>query len=162
MRVLAAVILGSLVPIIAQGAVLCAKPSRTGTFNGTVKVREACKPNEAQLSPGEVNFCCAASTTTTVTTSSSMCPTFTTTTLGIPDCFGGGGACNGLCANAHACVPGAGGACACTGPELPCGVVSAFGACGGTCPENFACGQFAPTQPNGCPGLPRCGCIPGP
>lgn len=159
MRILAAAILGTVIPVVAQGAVLCAKPSRTGTFNGTVKIREACKPNEVQLSPGDVNFCCTATTVTTTT--STMCPTFTTTTLGIPDC-GGVGSCGGLCANARACVPGAGGVCECTGAELPCGIVSVVGTCGGTCPASSTCGLVAPTLPNGCPGVPHCGCIPTP
>lgn len=147
-------------PVAAHGAVLCVRPTRSGTLNGTVRVRAACKPNEVQLSPQDVGFCCETSVTTT-TTSSTMCPTFTTTTLGIPDC-GGVGTCGGLCANARECVAGVGGACECTGAELPCGVVSIGGACGGTCPGGSTCDLFAPPLPNGCPGLPRCGCVPLP
>jgi len=143
----------------ASGSVLCAKPRRDGTFNGTVKVRDACTPREVQLAPGDVGFCCGVTTTVTVTTT---CPSFTTTTLGIPDCGGTAPGCGGLCANARECVDDGTGACACVGAELPCGVVSVGGACGGTCPAGFGCALFSPTGPNGCPDVPRCGCIPGP
>jgi hypothetical protein len=166
MRLLAGLMLLAAIATDAHAAVLCARPSRQGTFDGAVKVRQACKANEVQLAPADVNFCCtpstATSTTVTTTTSTSSCPTHTSTTLGIQDCGGGGGFCLGLCANARACVPDGDGNCGCTGAELPCGIVSYLGACGGTCPSGFACALFSPTLPGGCPAPPRCGCIPAP
>jgi hypothetical protein len=38
----------------AEAVVLCAKPSANGTFNTSVKIREACKPNETQLDPADI------------------------------------------------------------------------------------------------------------
>jgi hypothetical protein len=146
----------------ADGAVLCAKPKRDGSFNGGVKVREACKPGELQLAPADVDFCCPTSTTVTTTTTTSLCPPVTTSTLGVSDCGQPPTFCGGLCANARACVADTSGICSCTGPELPCGVVTFRGTCGGTCPTGFACGSFSPILPNGCPDVPRCGCIPTP
>jgi hypothetical protein len=124
MRSLAGLVLVAVAVGSSEAAVFCAKPSRDGTLDGSVKVRGACKRNEVQLAPGDVGFCCG--TPTTVTTTSS-CPTFTTTTLGVPDCGGSGGACAGLCANGRACVADPEGVCGCTGAELPCGVVSTAG-----------------------------------
>jgi len=160
MRIGVTVMLVMTLSAAAEAAVLCAKPGRDGALNGGVKVREACKPNEVQLAPADVNFCCATSSTVTTTSTTGPCPILTTTTLGIPDCFGSGGTCLGLCANARACVPDASGACGCTGPELPCGVVTFRGTCGGTCPSGFTCSLFSPTLPSGCPDFARCGCIP--
>ena len=159
MRIAALLMLATALSSVADTAVLCAKPGRDGTLNGGVRAREVCKPNEVQLAPADVNFCCPTSPTVTTT---STCPIYTTTTLGVPDCFGSSGACLGLCANARACVPDASGQCGCTGPEQPCGVVTYRGMCGGTCPSGFTCAFFSPTLPNGCPDFPRCGCIPAP
>jgi hypothetical protein len=158
MRVAASALMLALT-VRADAAVLCAKPSRDGSFNGGVKIRAACKPSEVQLAPADVGFCCGS--VTTVPTTTTMCPTFTTTTLGIQDCSGGAGFCVGLCANGRACIAGVDGSCGCTGPELPCGVVTAGGACGGACPNGFECALFSPSLPNGCPDAPRCGCVSG-
>ena len=40
-----------LVPMIANGATLCARQGADGTFNATVKIRETCKSREVQLDP---------------------------------------------------------------------------------------------------------------
>lgn len=146
----------------ARAAVLCAKPRKTGLFNGSVKIREARRPGETQVAPEDVGFCCTppSTTATTTTSTSTSCPTYTSTTLGIPDCFENG-SCAGLCANARAWVPDAvSGACGCTGPELPCGIVTYFGACGGTCPVGESCQLYSPPLPGGCPDVPRCACVP--
>jgi len=160
----AAVLISSLFAASSTAAVLCAKPRRDGLFNGSVKIREACRRGETQLAPEDVGFCCTSPPTTATTstsTSTGTCPTFTMTTLGIPDC--GGGFCFGLCANARECVPDAqSGVCGCTGAELPCGVVTYTGACGGTCPSGQACQLHAPPLPNGCTDAPRCACVPTP
>jgi hypothetical protein len=101
----------------------------------------------------------AAATTTTTTTC--ICPTYTSTTLGTPDC-GGSAACFGFCANARACVPDATGVCGCTGMPLPCGIVSAGGSCDGECPEGGTCQYWPSPLPGPCPGPPVCGCFPPP
>jgi hypothetical protein len=149
----------------AAAAVLCAKPGRGGIFNGSVKIREACKPSETVIAPEDVGFCCTAPFTTSTTSTSTTtvsCPIHTTTSLGIPDC-GGFDACFGLCANARQCVPNtSAGVCECTGPELPCGVVTFQGACGGTCPTGSVCQIHEPPLPNGCTDFPRCACVPTP
>src|SRR5689334_12708971 len=90
----------------AHASVLCVKPQKNGTLNGSVRAREVCKPLERQLSPSELGFCCTVTTTTTSTsvTSTGPCPTFTTTTLGRPDCVQGGGSCGGICSNGHECA----------------------------------------------------------
>jgi hypothetical protein len=148
----------------AAAAMLCAKPRKGGVFNGSVKIREACRPGETQLAPEDVGFCCdGASTTSTTSTSTTTvsCPIHTTTSLGIPDCFGSSGSCLGLCANARACVPDAvSGACGCTGEVQPCGVVTYNGLCGGTCPTGSTCQIHEPPLPNGCTDFPRCACVP--
>ena len=204
-----------IVAATAGAAVLCVKPQRNGSFNGTVKIRDACKRGERQLSPAEVGFCCTPPTTTTTTTTpscttdsdcgssgsghaciagmcgcninsdcfpdtfcfnhtcqccgggattttttSTPCATFTTTTLGVPNCGGNGPSCFGLCPNAHQCVTNPStNLCECSGAPLPCGVVTADGMCGGTCPAGQACQLYTPTLPNGCPDYPRCACI---
>jgi len=102
------------------------------------------------------------STSTTVTTTSGPCSTYTSTTLGLPDCFGSAGTCLGGCANSRECVPDANNVCGCTGPLLPCGVHSAAGVCGGECPAGETCLVFSPILPGGCPGEPRCGCVQSP
>jgi hypothetical protein len=150
---------GLLTAATSDAAVFCAK-RRDGGFNGSVKIREACKRGETQLTPSEVGFCCSEASTTSTSTTTGTCPTYTSTTLGIPDCGGGGGACFGLCANARACVPDAQTqACGCTGAPLPCGVVTYYGTCGGTCPAGEACTLYAPPLPNGCLDVPRCACV---
>ena len=151
----------------AEAAVLCAKPRKSGELNGAVKVRQACRLGEVQLTPEDLDFCCTpstSSTTTSSTTTSSTtgsCPTYTSTSLGIPDCFGGTGSCLGLCANARACThdPQTGG-CACVGPVQPCGVVTYNGLCGGSCPDGTTCQYYGAPLPNGCPGEPHCTCAP--
>src|SRR5690348_13300677 len=72
MRTVLVVLMFSMIASTAQAAVFCAKPRRAGTFNSTVKVREACLPREVQLDPGGVGFCCG---TTTVTTTTLATPT---------------------------------------------------------------------------------------
>jgi hypothetical protein len=163
-RLVAVVVIGWLVAEPAAAAVLCAKPRKGGVFNGSVKIRETCRPGETQLAPEDVGFCCNQEPVTTSTTSTSTttvsCPIHTTTTLGIPDC-GGSNVCFGLCANARACVPSTtNGVCECSGPELPCGVVTAQGACGGACPIGSACQLYEPLLPSGCTDVPRCACVP--
>ena len=146
----------------AAAAVLCAKPHKGGTFNSGVKIREACKPGETPLSPEAVGFCCSAPTTSTTSTSTTgPCPTFTMTSLGVPDCGGSPPSCLGLCANARQCVPNAEStACGCTGPEQPCGVVTYNGQCGGTCPIGQSCQYYGAPLPNGCTDEPHCTCRP--
>jgi hypothetical protein len=65
MRSLAGLVLVAVAVGSSEAAVFCAKPSRDGTLNGSVKVREACKRNELQLAPGDVGFCCGTPTTVT-------------------------------------------------------------------------------------------------
>lgn len=103
-----------------------------------------------------------STTTTTTTTTTSSCPTYTSTTLGSPDCGGSGGVCFGGCANARECVPDANDVCGCTGLLRPCGVQNAAGACGGTCPAGETCIVYSPILPDGCPDAPRCGCVQSP
>ena len=103
-----------------------------------------------------------ASTTSTSTTTSSSCPTYPTTTLGLPDCGGSGGPCFGGCANARECVPDSvSGVCGCTGPLRPCGFQDFAGHCGGECPTGETCLLYSPIQ-NGCPSTPQCGCVASP
>src|SRR5262245_20231322 len=40
----------------AQAVVLCAKPRSDGTFNTSVRIREACKAGETQLDPGALGL----------------------------------------------------------------------------------------------------------
>jgi hypothetical protein len=154
---------------VADAAVLCVKPRKSGELNGAVKIRTACRAGEVQIAPEDVGFCCtqppsSSSTSTSVTTTSSTtgsCPIDTSTTLGIPDCFGGTGACLGLCANARACEhdPQTGG-CACVGAVQPCGIVTASGMCGGSCPGGATCQYYGAPGADGCPGEPHCACVP--
>ncbi len=145
----------------SAAAVFCAKPRKGGILNSTVKVREACKPGETQLDG--VGCCTAPTSSTTSTSTTGPCPTFTMTSLGIPDCFGSAGSCLGLCANARACFPDpTSGGCGCTGPEQPCGVVTYNGVCGGTCPAGSTCQHYGAPLPNGCTEEPRCQCAPQP
>jgi hypothetical protein len=46
----------SLFSTSAYGVVLCARPRTDGTFNTTVRIREACKANEVQLNPGALGL----------------------------------------------------------------------------------------------------------
>lgn len=147
----------------SAAAVLCAKLRKGGLFNGAVKIRQACKPGETQLEPEDVGFCCGGSpsTSTTVTTTTGSCPTFTMTSLGIPDCGGNPPSCFGLCANARQCEPNAEQtACGCTGPEQPCGVVTYNGQCGGPCPFGQSCQYYGAPLPNGCTEEPHSTCRP--
>src|SRR5262245_13629410 len=75
-------VLALVVATTADAAVLCAKPKRDGTFNGGVKIREACKSGETVLDPAALGFCCTPSTTSTSTTSvaSTTAPSTTSTT----------------------------------------------------------------------------------
>jgi hypothetical protein len=160
----ALVLICALVAEPAGAAVLCAKPRKDGTFNGSVKIREACKANEVVVCPSDVAGSCPSPSTTSTTSTSTTtvsCPIHTTTSLGIPDC--GGGICFGLCANARECVPDTvSGACGCTGDVLPCGIVTVSGQCGGACPTGNACRIYEPPLPNGCTDVPRCACVPTP
>jgi hypothetical protein len=113
-RLIAAVVVSMALAESSTAAVLCTKPHKGGRLDGTVKIRDACRPGEIQLAPEDVGFCCTASSTTSTSTTTSSCPTFTMTTLGMPDC--GDFICGGLCANARQCVPDPqSGACGCTG-----------------------------------------------
>jgi hypothetical protein len=159
----------SVLAVAADAAVLCTKPRKSGELNGSVKVRTACRPSEIELGPEELGFCCTLPTSSTSTSSTSTstttgsCPVYTSTSLGIPDCFGSAASCFGLCPNAHACVPDAQtGACGCTGPIQPCGVVTYDGVCGGSCPDGQTCQSYGPPLPNGCSGEPHCTCVPSP
>lgn len=55
-----AFLLGGAVPLLAvfaaHAAVLCARPHADGTFNTSVKIREACRPSEAQLDPAALGL----------------------------------------------------------------------------------------------------------
>jgi hypothetical protein len=136
----------------ADAAVLCAKHRANGSFNATVKIREACRPSETLLGPESVGFCCGATTTSTSTsvTTTLVCPT--TTTLGAPDCGGNPPAfCGGLCPGGQDCVDGGSGSCVCSGP-FHCGVQNF---CGGDCAPGLSC-QPLPV-PAGCPSI-GCGC----
>jgi hypothetical protein len=64
----------------AHAAVLCARPSRNGVLNGTVKVREVCRAREVQLAPEDVGFCCGTPSTTSTTGQ----PPTTSPTTGAP------------------------------------------------------------------------------
>src|SRR5262249_47643487 len=66
MRIAAMLMLVTTLSAAAEAAVLCAKPERDGTLNGSVKVRQVCKRNEVQLAPADVNFCCTSTTSTAV------------------------------------------------------------------------------------------------
>lgn len=163
-------------PTAARTEVLCAR-SKNGALGGTIKIRTACKRREVQVDLAALGLCCGSvvttttvsggttsvpvSTTTTVTspTSTLTCPTFTTTTLGANVCGGNPPNCNGLCANARACVDD-GVACSCTGATLPCGVVTRFGACGGACPSGMQCAQTPVVGTGGCQVDVTCGCVP--
>lgn len=162
-------------PAATRAEVLCAR-SKNGTLGGTIKIRAACKRREVQVDLVALGLCCGSvattttvsggtttvpiSTTTTVTspTSTLTCPTFTTTTLGVNVCGGSPPNCNGLCANARACEND-GVACSCTGPTLPCGVVTNVGACGGACPPGMQCAQV-PVVEGSCQVGITCGCVP--
>jgi hypothetical protein len=150
----------------AVASVLCTKPRKDGTLNGSVKIRPACKPGEVVITGEEAGVCCTGSSLTSTTSTSTTtvsCPIHTTTSLGIPDCGGGGGACFGLCANARACIADeTSGACGCTGAVQPCGIVTFNGLCGGSCPTGTKCEIFEPPLPNGCTDVPRCACVPTP
>ena len=126
---------------VADASVLCARRRPDGTFNTSVKVREACKPSEVVLQPSDVGFCCGATTSTTSVTS---CPT--STTLGIPDCAGT--FCFGLCRSGQLCSDIGNGQCGCTGPVL-CG--GSLNTCGGECPFAQTCEQIS--VPEGCPSV---------
>jgi hypothetical protein len=56
MRAFVWVVVAVLVSSTAQAAVLCAKPRKDGTFNTTVRIREACKSTEVMLSPAGVGL----------------------------------------------------------------------------------------------------------
>lgn len=169
----------------ARAEVLCVRAKKNGTLSGAIKVRSACKKREVQVDGAMLGLCCDASTTTstaavgttfttvtttmtslttlttTVTTSTStslVCPTFTTSTLGVNDCGGSPPTCFGLCSNARQCHDD-GVACSCTGDPLPCGVVRADGTCGGTCPDSTVCITTEVLGTDGCPTGLTCGCV---
>lgn len=156
-----AVVLGTIVvgnvPSTADGAVVCVKTRRDGTLGGVLRVREACKASEVEVDLAALGLCCGGQTTTV--TSTSVCPTYTTTTLGIPDCSPGFCSPYG-CTNARECVMDDQGTCGCTGPLVPCRAITVSGECGGTCPEGLTCQTVRPVGDDGCPGPPICGCAP--
>ncbi len=155
-----AAVLGIAVPSAVEGAIVCVKTRKDGTPGGALRVREACKNREIQIDPAAHGLCCDGQTTTTVTvTSTSVCPTYTTTTLGIPDCSPSFCSPYG-CLNARECVMDDEGTCGCTGPLVPCRVITVGGSCGGTCPDGLACQTVQPLGEDGCPGPPTCGCAP--
>lgn len=168
-RVLIAVVALTGIATTLKAAVLCARPKRDGSFNSTVKIREACKPKEHQLDPASVGFCCGGTTTTTTTATTTTtdggpptttCAVVTTTTL--PACQGPNGACSGVCYDGTSCVDGPGGLCACGGPPVPCGQPGDSWMCNGPCPVGMTC-TLVPVDygPGNCPGE-DCGCVPSP
>ena len=70
----------ALVSTTAQGAMLCAKPRKDGSFSATVKIRTACKAGESQLNPADVGFCCQLSTTTSTSTTRTITTVTSTST----------------------------------------------------------------------------------
>lgn len=56
MRTAAIVVLGLALSVQAHAAVLCAKPKPDGSFDGSVKIRTACKPRETQLDPVDLGL----------------------------------------------------------------------------------------------------------
>ena len=127
----------------ADAAVLCAKRlQRAG--GATVKLRDACRASEVQLTAADVGFCCTATTqttTTSVTTTTVICPT--TTTLGVPNC--GPGGCGFPCLDGRMCTDPGDGQCVCTGTAQCGGTLSV---CGGECPAGQVCAQLP--VPPGC------------
>lgn len=154
-------VLGVAAPPRVDGAVVCVKAHKDGRLGGVLRVREACRAREVQVDPAALGLCCGgqASTTTVTVTSTTVCPTYTTSTLGIPDCSPGFCSPYG-CTNARECVMDDQGMCGCTGPLVPCRVITVGGECGGTCPEGLACQTVRPVGEDGCPGPPTCGCAP--
>jgi hypothetical protein len=145
----------------AGAAVLCAKARKDGTFNSSVKLREACKPGEVQLDAAAVGMCCTVTTTTTSGTTATTCPP-TTTTTSLPLCSAGlpSSSCIvGVCSNGSSCASDTvTGECGCTGPPPSCG---AYGTqfCGGTCPAGSAC-QIESLPPTACLGVRNvCRCV---
>jgi hypothetical protein len=72
----------------ANAAVVCARRRADGTFNSTLKVREACKPSEAQLAIFSANPWLVGvpptTTTSTTGTTPTTAPGSTTTTSTLP------------------------------------------------------------------------------
>jgi len=113
-----------------HAAVLCARQRSDGSFNATVKIRDACKRTETVLQPEAVGFCCTTTTTTTtgttfvgtsfvsstITVTSTFPPTTGTSCTGRlpPFCPEGHGSCIlvGL-----ACLDDGNGHCACGSPS---------------------------------------------
>ena len=160
--IVATLIVGPLLTAnIARAAVLCAKPRKDGTFNSSVKIREACKQNEVELAPGLVGFCCGVTTSTTTSSSSlpSTCPSTSTTTT-IPACEPVCPLSDAFCTNGHTCEGNDMGGCGCTGPPPSCGQWGII-ACGGTCPAGSEC-ALENVAPSSCPEVPVCHCVPAP
>jgi hypothetical protein len=160
--VLGAALLAALVAPAASGAaVLCVKAHKDGTLGGVLRLRDgSCAKREVEVDPAALGLCCGEQATTTVTvTSTSICPTYTTSTLGIPDCQPG--LCSPYgCTNGRECVMGQDGLCGCTGPLVSCRALTVDGQCGGTCPQGLVCRTVQPVGEDGCPGPPTCGCAP--
>ncbi len=136
--------------VTAEASVLCAKRRRDGSFNGAVKIRQACRSGEVGLTPDMVGFCCTVTTTTSSTAVSTTMPCPTTTTLGAPPCqMVSGQGCLGVCLGGQTCADDGGGQCICSGP-LQCGV---NGVCGGSCPAAQTCQPFP-----GCTSAGPCEC----
>jgi hypothetical protein len=82
----------------AHAAMLCARPRADGTFSTTVKLREACKPNEVELgfvTQEPLRLSGPPTTSSSVTSTSSTSSSITTTTL--PSCGPSGHLVGGLC-----------------------------------------------------------------
>jgi hypothetical protein len=81
LRVLGAVLAFAVAPR-TDAAVLCARPTKAGTFDTTVKIRDVCRRGETQLDPAALGFCCSTPTSTSAPTTTTVTTTSTTTTLG--------------------------------------------------------------------------------
>jgi hypothetical protein len=82
----------------AQAAMLCARPRADGTFSATVKIREACRPNEVELgiiTLDPLRLSGPPTTSTSVTSTSTTSSSITTTTL--PSCGSSGRLVGGVC-----------------------------------------------------------------
>ena len=73
----------------AQAAMVCARPRSDGTFSTTLKLREACKPNEVEIGIVTLQPLRLFGPTTTSTSS--------TTSTTFPPCVSGGKRVGGVC-----------------------------------------------------------------
>ena len=82
----------------AQAAMVCARPRSDGTFSTTLKLREACKPNEVEIgivTLDPLRLSGPPTTSTSVTSTSTTSSSITTTTL--PSCGPSGRLVGGVC-----------------------------------------------------------------